>query len=111
MAVAEAIELLGVEVVDVSTGIDQRLDDSPTWRLDGHSDSAQIAGGQLAQPIDQLAQSRRAVGHGTLAHHLSDVVEHAQLMLLTSPVDTHVQCIVAAQIRPPFLSTQPTSSR
>src|SRR5712691_4275013 len=50
--IAEAVELLGIDRVDMQVSLDESFDQSPSRPLDGYGDRGRITAGQLDQPID-----------------------------------------------------------
>ena len=87
--VAEAVELFRVDRVDGEAALHQALDHRSAWRLDGHADFAGVALYERQQPVCHLQQPFTAVLEHPFPEHLPGGVEHARLMLLRSPVDTH----------------------
>jgi len=88
-AVAEPIELLGIDAVDAKTAFQQGLDDRAVGHFDGHPNYLGRGAGAGNQPIAQLLDPRASMRNGSLAQALSASIDQANLMTLARPVYTH----------------------
>jgi hypothetical protein len=86
-AIAEAVELLGIDREDLEGVIEQHLDDRSVRGLDRHGDLARRGFGLLKQPIAQLRQPGSAMREVALTHMSSLDVEQANAVALRCPVD------------------------
>ena len=91
--VSEAIELLGVDVVDMSPAFHEGFDHSPTWDFDGDRDASEVLRRKLLQPRRQLGESLVTMRNGSLSEELSVGIANADLMSLGCPIDTDVEII------------------
>src|SRR5262245_4335261 len=58
----KAVELLGVDGIDIETALEQGLDDRPVRRLDGDMDLASCPSACFQQPGDHVTEARPPVG-------------------------------------------------
>ena len=86
-AVAEPIELLGIDPIDAKTAFQQGLDDRAVGRFDGHPNDLGRGAGAGNQPIAQLLDPRAAMRNGSFPQALSMGIDQANLMALARPVD------------------------
>jgi hypothetical protein len=105
MAVAKAIELLGIDRVDDDASLDERLDDRSARSLDGDRHTRGL--GALEQCVSELVESLPRVRHRALEEHGSVGPHHAYLMRLRPPVDPYVTFDVV-HIVGPFCPTATT---
>ena len=54
-AVTEAVQLLGIDGVDLESAIQQAVHDRPVGSLDGDADLVGVAANAAQDPVDQLA--------------------------------------------------------
>src|SRR5438552_276716 len=66
-AVAESIELLGIDAIDAKTAFQQGFDDRALGHFDGHPNDLGCGAGAGNQPIAQLLDPRAAMRNGSLA--------------------------------------------
>ena len=88
-AVAEPIELLGIDPIDAETAFQQGFDDRALRHFDGHPNDLGRGAGAGNQPIAQLLDPQAAMRNGSLAQALSAGIDQANLMALARPVDAH----------------------
>jgi len=86
-AVAEPIELLGIDPIDAETAFQQGFDDGALRHFDGHPDYLGRGAGAGNQPIAQLLDPRAAMRNGSFPQALSMGIDQANLMGLARPVD------------------------
>jgi hypothetical protein len=86
-AVAEAVELLGVDRMDRKAALEQGLDHRPMRHLDGHRDRRGLAAGPGEQPLAQLGEAGAAVRKGRLAEDPAGGINEADLVRLAGPID------------------------
>src|SRR6202035_4943399 len=87
-AVAEPVELLGIDPMDAKTAFQQGFDDRAVRHFDGYPNDLGRGAGAGNQPITQLLDPRAAMRNGSLAQALSAGIDQANLMALARPVDT-----------------------
>jgi hypothetical protein len=88
-AVAKAIELLGVDGIDIETALEQGLDDRPVRRLDGDMDLARRPSACFQQPGDHVTEARPPVREFPLSDFRTCVVVQRDDMLLRCPINTY----------------------
>ena len=88
-AVAKAIELFGIDGINVEIALEQRLDDRAMGRLDGDLDLARFASTRLQQPGNHVGETSSAVRELPLSDFLTCVIVQRDNMLLRSPINTH----------------------
>ena len=86
-AVAEPIELLGIDGIDAKSAFQQGFDDRALRHFDGHPNDLGRGAGAGNQPIAQLLDPRAAMRNGSFPQALSMGIDQANLMALASPVD------------------------
>src|SRR5436190_18714563 len=102
-AVAEAVELLGVDGVDVEAALEQRLDDGPVRHLDGDVDLAGVDGpARRQQPVRHLGQSFAAVPEELLGNVPPIAIGDADMVVLTRPIDAGVPLSLIGHVGSPF---------
>src|SRR6202048_3134504 len=79
-AVAEPIELLGIDPIDAKTAFQQGFDDRAVGHFDGHPNDLRRGAGAGNQPIAQLLDPQTAMRNGSLAQALSAGLGHAKPM-------------------------------
>src|SRR5262249_25169399 len=72
-AVAEAVELLGVDGIYNETALEQGLDDRPVRRLDGDMDLTRFAAARLQQPGNHIGEAGPVMRELALADPLTRV--------------------------------------
>ena len=87
VAVAEAVELLGIEVKGGKALLEQGLDHRPVADLEADGDPGRCGAALVPQPLTQLGQAGAAVLEGALAADAAIGGEQADLVLLACPVD------------------------
>ena len=85
--IAEAVELFGVDRIDLETALEQDLDDGTVRHLDRHGDRGRLFAARRHQPVAHLGEARSPVREGSLADNLSIGRDEADLMGLARPVD------------------------
>ena len=85
-AVAKAVELLGIDGKHRKAVLQQRLDHGAARRLDRHRDLGRRRTGHLAKPGAQLSERGAAMGHVAFGDAFALVIEHANAMQRTRPV-------------------------
>src|SRR5437879_8204321 len=88
-AVAEPVELLGIDPIDAKTAFQQGFDDRALRHFDGHPNDFGRGAGAGDQPIAQLLDPRAAMRNRSLAQTPSAGINQANLMTLARPVDAH----------------------
>jgi hypothetical protein len=88
-AIAEPIDLLGIDPVDAKTAFQQGLYYGAMRRFDCHPDYLGRGAGAGNQPIAQLLDPRAAMRNGSFPQALSMGIDQANLMALARPVDAH----------------------
>ena len=86
-AIAEAVELFGVDRIDLETAIEQDLDDGTVRRLDRHGDRGRLFAARRHQPVAHLGEACSAVREGSLADNFAISCDEADLISLARPVD------------------------
>jgi len=87
-AIAEAVELLGVNGIDVDAALEQCFDDRAMRCLDGGMHLTGLAAARLQKPGDHIAESNATMSKLTLPDLLASVIAERDDMLLRSPVNT-----------------------
>ena len=87
VAVAEAVQLLGVEREDVEAMLGESFDDSPTRYLDGCGQSVRSVAGFFSQPLGHVGQATAAVLRPALAEDGAAAIHQADAVLFRTPVD------------------------
>src|SRR5215212_3557073 len=88
-AVAEAIELLGIDRVNAEATLHQALDDRAVRHLDGHEDRLGGSSRHLEDPSRHRGQTFAAVSERPRATLAAAGIGHLDVMRLGGPVDTH----------------------
>src|SRR6516164_3389680 len=88
-AIAKAVELLGVDRINVEATLEQGLDDRPMRRLDADMDIARLATARLQQPGNHVGETGPTVRELPLSDFLACVVIQRNDMLLRCPINTH----------------------
>src|SRR6266436_5798614 len=99
-AVAEPVELLGIDPIHAKTAFQQGFDDRAVRHFDCHPNDLGRGAGAGNQPITQLLDPRAAMRNGSLAQTLSASIDQANLMTLARPVDTDKPCNLFRHARP-----------
>ena len=86
-SIAEAVELLGVDRIDLETALQQDFDDGTVRHLDRHGDRGRLFAARCHQPVAHLGEACSPVREGSLADNLSIGRDEADLMGLARPVD------------------------
>src|ERR1700730_2009852 len=86
-AVAEPIELFGIDPIDAKTAFQQGFDDRALRHFDGHPNDLGRGAGAGNQPSAQLLDPRAAMRKGSFPQALSMGTDQANLMALARPVD------------------------
>src|ERR1700720_710654 len=82
IAVAEPVELLGIDPIDAKTAFQQGFDDRTLRHFDGHPNDLGCSAGAGDQPIAQLLDPRAAMRNGSLAQAFSAGIDQANLVAL-----------------------------
>ena len=93
VAVAKAIELLGIDGEHVEAALEQGLHDGPARHFDGDGDPRRLAVGEGRQPIRHLAQGAARVLDPALSLQAALGREHRELVSLARPVHPNVKCV------------------
>src|SRR5262249_25520152 len=88
-AVAEAVELLGVDGVNIETALEQGLDDRPVRRLDGNMDLARLASTRLQQPSNHVGEAGPTMRELALTDLAAALVVERDDMFLRCPINPH----------------------
>src|SRR6185369_16001385 len=88
-AVAEAIELLGIDRMNAEATLHQALDDRAVWHLDGHEDRLGCGSCYLEDPSRHRGQTFAAVSERARAEPAAAGIRHLDVMRLRGPVDAH----------------------
>src|SRR5882672_6854489 len=99
-AVAEPVELLGIDPIDAKTAFQQGFDDRALGHFDGHPNDLGRGAGASHQPIAQLLEPRAAMRNGSLAQAFSVGIDQTNLVALARPVDAHKPCNLFRHARP-----------
>src|SRR6476660_10497716 len=86
-AVAEPVELLGIDPIDAKAAFQQGFGDRAVGSFDGHPNDLGRGAGAGNQPIAQLLDPRAAMRNGSFPQALSMGIDQANLMALACPVD------------------------
>ncbi len=86
-AIAETVELLGIDGEDPEGVIEQHLHDRSVRGLDCYCDLSRRGFGPLKQPISQLRQPGSVMCEVALTHMASFDIKQASTMTLRCPVD------------------------
>src|ERR1700730_4205275 len=106
-AVAEPIELLGIDPIDAKTAFQQGFDDRAVGHFDGHPNDLGRGAGAGNQPIAQLLDPRAAMRNGSLAQAFSAGIDQANLVALARPVDADKPCNLFRHARSSLASLHP----
>src|SRR3954470_14572985 len=100
-AVAQAIELLGIDRVHGKAAVQQGIHHRPVRHLDRHRNRAWVAS-HGHHPLTEGCQTRTAVRELPLAHDLAGPIKQADLVLCRAPVDAGkpVYCLVSHGLSP-----------
>jgi len=98
VAIAEAVELLGIDRIDLEAALEQDLDDGTVRRLDRNGDRRRLRAARRLQPTAHLRQPDAAVCEGALVNNLAAGVNKADLVRLGRPIDAGVKSNVVAHI-------------
>src|SRR4051794_39644651 len=95
-AVAQPVELLGIDRVYGEAAVQKSIHHRSVWHLDGHRDSAGIAG-HGHQPVTECREACAAMRERPLAHNFARPVEQADLVLCRAPVDASepAECLIS----------------
>jgi hypothetical protein len=85
--VTEAVELLGIDRVDVKAALQQRLDDGTMRHLDADRDLSGLGPASGGQPLAKQVKSLAAMGKDFVAEAAAICVRHPDIVLLGRPVD------------------------
>ena len=77
--IAEAVELFGVDRIDLETALEQDLDDGTVRHLDRHGDRGRLFAARRHQPVAHLGEACSPVREGSLADNLSIGRDEADL--------------------------------
>src|ERR1700730_7598825 len=99
-AVAEPIELLGIDPIDAKTAFQQGFDDRTVRHFDGHPNDLGRGAGAGNQPSAQLLDPRAAMRNGSLAQAFSAGIDQANLVALARPVRAPKPCTLFRHARP-----------
>src|SRR5262245_4816169 len=86
-AVAKAVELYGVDGINIETALEQGLDDRPVRRLDGDMNLARVASTRLQQPGNHVGEAGPAMREPALSDLVTSLVAQRNDMLLRAPVN------------------------
>src|SRR3954468_4142 len=95
-AIAQPIELLGIDRVYGEAAVQKSIHHRSMRHLNRHRDRAWVARSRH-EPIAQGRQARPAVGERPLAHNFARPVEQADLVLCRAPVDASepAECLIS----------------
>src|SRR2546426_810250 len=93
VAVAKAIELLGIDGEHVEAALEQGLHDGPARHFDGDGDPRRLTVGEGRQPIRHLAQGAARVLDPAPSLQAALGREHRELVSLARPVHPNVKCV------------------
>ena len=86
-AIAESVELLGIDGKDKEGMIEKHLHHRPVRGLDRHCDLTRRGFGLLKQPIAQLRKSGSVMREVALIHMSPFDIEQADAVVLRCPID------------------------
>src|SRR5579859_2296774 len=89
IAIAETIELLGIDGEHHETMLHQSLDHGAPRNFDGHRNLSWQSQGLGAQPIDEVRQTAGAVFDPALTDYRPLPIEETNPVSLGSPIDPH----------------------
>ena len=89
------LEGVGVNGHELKPGVDERVDEQARGPLEGDAEPAAVA--EAAQPADELGEARGGVGYGALPADPAGVIEDAEGVSRTRPVDADEEshCVVS----------------
>jgi hypothetical protein len=93
MAVAEAVELLGIDGIDVNATLEQGFDDGAVGQLDGDGTSNGLRVAMLEKRIDETVDSHGGMLDAKFGQFTAVLVEQTDLVELTAIVDAGEQNI------------------
>lgn len=105
VAIAEAIELLGVERVHVEAALHERFHEGPSRNFNCDAHSLRSAFRQVDEPFDEFPDGASGVSHTPLCRRTSVFIDNDYLMRLGRPIDADQPCIRLVLWRqwvPPF---------
>jgi hypothetical protein len=88
-AITEAIELLGINGIDVEATLEQRFDDRAMRHFDGDVDRTWLGPGDACEPRGHFAQALASMGKIPFSKTFSATIDDADAMVLGRPVDAH----------------------
>src|SRR5713101_3087672 len=80
VSIAEAVELLGIDRVDMQAPLDESFDQSPSRPFDGYGDRGRITAGHLNEPLDHRRDLLGLVIEAALLYQPTLSIQHADLM-------------------------------
>src|SRR5215211_5327247 len=95
-AVAQPVELLGIDRVYGEAAVQKSIHHRSMRHLNRHRDRARVARSRH-EPIAQGRQARPAMGERPLAHNFASPIEQAYLVLCRAPVDAGepAECLIS----------------
>src|SRR4249920_170031 len=96
MAVAEAVELLGVEGEHGDAALEEGVHDGAAGHLDGDRDAAGLTLGEGGQRCGEFREGLARMRDGSLGEEASLGVEHGRLMGGGGPVDADVERVAVS---------------
>src|SRR4029434_2478300 len=89
MAIAEPIELFGVNRKDMKATFHQQLDDGTPWDFDGDRHTVHLPCGQGRQPCGALRQSDSLMLDAACSDTVAVPVQDTDLVRLRAPINPH----------------------
>src|SRR4051812_40084352 len=95
-AVAQPLELLGINRVHGKAAVQESIHDRPVRHLNRHRDRAWVAS-HRHQPVTECREACTAMRERPLAHNRANFIEQAGLVLCRAPVDAGepAECLVS----------------
>jgi hypothetical protein len=86
VAVAEPVELLGVDRKDLKATFHEQLNDGTSWPFDGNRDTMHLPSGQVRQPCGALGQSASLMFDAAFTDTVAVTVQDTNLVSLRAPI-------------------------
>src|SRR5215467_146225 len=87
--ITEAIELLGIDSVDVEATLEQRFDDGAMWNFDGDVNRTRLSPSDARKPRGHLGQASASMGKVPLTEPLSATISDADSVVLGCPINAN----------------------
>src|SRR4029450_4805333 len=99
MAIAEPIELFGVNRKDMKATFHKQLDDGTPWYFDGDRHTVHLPCGQSRQPCGTLRQSDSLRLDAACTDTVAVLVQDTDLVRLRAPINPHKPLVGEGRLR------------